>query len=246
LLVEDNPDVGQYLKTCLEDQYQLIMATDGGMGIEMAIEKIPDLIITDVMMPRKDGYQLTGELKSHEITNHIPIIILTGKFSLDSKIKGLGVDADVYLTKPFDSRELKAHIQTLLNNRKRLQEKYSREIKLSSETLSDPASKESLFLQKCIEVVETELSNDAFSIEDFADALAMSRTQLFRKLKALTNQSPSRFIRSIRLRHALNLIKADAATISEIAFQVGFGSTSYFNRVFKEEFGKAPGAYSPS
>lgn len=250
LIVEDNKDVSRYLRICLQDTYQLIEATDGGMGISMAIDQVPDLIITDVMMPNKDGYQLTEALKSHQTTSHIPIIILTGKYSLESRLKGLGADADAYLTKPFEAEELKATIQSLLNNRNRLQFLYSQELILTqgpieSRTSTELDTREQLFLSQCQEAVNAQLSNEDFSVEDFATAVHMDRTQLFRKLKALTGQSPSRFIRTIRLRHALPLIRANTATIAEIAYSVGFGSTTYFNRVFKEEFGKAPGEFLP-
>ncbi len=243
LLVEDNEDIALYLQHCLQDQFQLILATDGEMGLSQAIEKIPDLIITDVMMPRKDGYQLTRELKANEKTSHIPVLILTGKYSPESRIRGLKTDADAYLTKPFDAHELRATIGNLLNNRKRLQEKYGRYIRImqhggESEPIHSP---EEMFLQRCLAIIRAHMSEEAFSVEDFAREVNMDRSQLFRKLKALTDQSPSRFMRAVRLLHAREQIASGTQTIAEIAYAVGFGSPTYFNRVFKEEFGIAPG-----
>lgn len=243
LLIEDNADIRLYVRTCLEDQYQLLEAKNGIEGLEIAKKQIPDLIITDVMMPLKDGFALTREIKQNETTDHIPIIILTGKSSQESKLEGLGTDADDYLTKPFDAEELKLRIKNLLNNRKRLQERFSKQVLWGRASDSDPILQEEDFLQKAIQLIETQLGNEDLSIEEFAEQLHLSRTQLFRKLKALTDQSPSRFIRSVRLRHAKELIQSGRLTIAEISYAVGFGSPTYFNRCFKEEFGKVPGAF---
>lgn len=246
LMVEDNPDVTQYLRSFLAPHYQLHEATDGLVGLETAIETIPDLIISDVMMPLRDGYQLTAALKSNEKTSHIPVIILTGKYSLESKLQGLEVEADAYLTKPFEAEELLFTIQGLLNNRKRLQNKYAKLIQVEPTLEEASASLDELFIQKCLRIVEENYQNEDFGVTELARALGMNRSQLYNKLTALTNMNPSRFIRTIRLKHAADLLKKNSATISEIAFQVGFNSTPYFNKKFKEEFGKTPGEYRVS
>lgn len=246
LIVEDNADVTKYLRSILTDQYQLSEATDGISGLKTALTIIPDLIISDVMMPLKDGFQLTADLKSDEKTSHIPVIILTGKYSKSSKIKGLEVEADAYLTKPFESNELLATIKSLLNNRRRLQDKYRKLIQVEPLFEEVSASIDDIFIQKCLRAVEENYQNENFSIVDFADALEMTRGQLHKKLKALTGLSPSLFLRSIRLKHAARLLIDDSSTISEIAFRVGFSSTTYFNKVFKKEYGKTPSEFRNS
>lgn len=240
LVIDDNPDVRVYVKKCLGDLYQILEAFDGKEGIETAVREIPDLIITDVMMPHKDGFAVTQELKANPLTHHIPIIILTGKSSRESKLEGLEKEAEAFLTKPFDAQELRLRIQGLLSNRKRLQEKFSRRLLLEASEV-EVSSQEEIFLNQAIAVVEANLGNEDFSIEQMAAELNISRVQLFRKLKALTDQSPSRFMRSIRLKRARQLIEGRAGTIAEIAYSVGFGSPTYFGKCYKEQYGTAPG-----
>lgn len=239
-IIEDNPEIRLYLKSCLEQEYQLIEASDGEAGIELAIQKIPDLIITDVMMPKKDGFEVTEAIKSNEKTSHIPIIILTGKSSRESKITGLQTSADDYLTKPFDAEELRLRISNLLSNREKWVARFKKSFRPDSQVLDVP-SQEEAFIKKALDVVEANLSDEDFSVEKMGRALLLDRTQLFRKLKAITGQSPSQFIRSIRLKHAYQLLSGRTATVGEIAFSVGFSSTTYFNRCFKEEYGQTPG-----
>jgi len=240
LLIEDNPEIRQYLKSCLDQKYELLEAPDGEKGVEMAIENIPDLIITDVMMPKKDGFAVVREIKKNEKTSHIPIIILTGKSSQESKLTGLQTTADDYLTKPFDARELQLRIGNLLSNRKKWIARFKASLKPDNALLDVP-SQEQTFIKKAVKIVEENLSDENFSVEKMGRFLLMDRTQLFRKLKAITGKSPSQFIRSIRLKHAHQLLSRQSATVGEIAFSVGFSSTAYFNRCFKEEFGKTPG-----
>lgn len=239
-IIEDNPEIRLYLKSCLDKDYQLIESANGQTGIEMAIQHIPDLIITDVMMPEKDGFEVTQVIKNNEKTSHIPIIILTGKSSRESKITGLQTSADDYLTKPFDAEELLLRIKNLLQNREKWVARFKESLRPDSPYLDVP-SQEEKFIKKAVEVVELNLSNEDFSVEKMGRALLLDRTQLFRKLKAITGQSPSKFIRSIRLKHAYQLLKRRSATVGEIAFSVGFSSTTYFNRCFKEEYGLTPG-----
>jgi YesN/AraC family two-component response regulator len=240
LLIEDNAEVRAYLLSCLQDSYQILEAENGARGIDLAIEQIPDLIITDVMMPEKDGFTVTQELKQDPLTNHIPIIILTGKSSQESKLEGLETEAEAFLTKPFDAEELRLRIQGLLNNRNRLQEKFSRRLLLES-GLVEVTSSDEAFLNEAAAIVEANLGDENFSIEKLAEALNISRSQAFRKIKALTNQSPSRFTRSIRLKRAKQLIEGRAGTIAEIAYSVGFSSPTYFSKCFKEQYGQLPG-----
>ncbi len=241
LIIEDNPELRSYIRSCLSSFYQVLEAENGKAGHDLAIEKIPNLIITDVMMPKMDGFSVSRELKQNEKTSHIPIIILTGKSSQQSRLEGLETHADVYLSKPFDTDELLLQVRNLLSNRKRMQEFYSERILLETSEL-EVSSQEEVFLKKAISVVEDQIGNEDFNIEDFSRALAMDRTQLFRKLKALTDQSPSIFIRNLRLKRARQMLEGNAGTVSEIAFAVGFKSNSYFIKCFKELFGESPGS----
>ncbi len=239
-IIEDNPEIRVYLKSCLQKDFRLIESVNGQEGVNMAIEHIPDLIITDVMMPLKDGYQVVRELKKNDTTSHIPIIILTGKSSRESRLTGLQTTADEYLTKPFDAQELLLRINNLLSNRQRWISRFKESLQTIDQVPEVP-TREQAFINKAIEVVDENLSDENFSVEKMGKALLLDRTQLFRKLKAITGQSPSQFIRSIRLKHAHQLLRSRSATIGEIAFSVGFSSTTYFNRCFKEEYGLTPG-----
>ena len=241
LIVEDHPDIQQYIQSCLSDEYQLILANDGEAGIRQAVEQIPSLIITDVMMPGKDGFELTKTLKEHPATSHIPIIILTGKSSQESKIEGLHASADDYLTKPFDAIELQLRIKNLLDNRQKWVSHFEKSASNPKPALAIP-SQEDAFIQKALRIVEAELSDENFSVEKLGKALHLDRTQLFRKLKAITGQNPSGFIRTVRLKKAYALLENRTATVGEVAFSVGFSSTHYFSRCFKEQFGQTPGS----
>ncbi|MEL7426639.1 MAG: tetratricopeptide repeat protein [Bacteroidota bacterium] len=238
LIVEDNLDVQQYLIAALEDYYDIDLAENGTIGIEKATATIPDLIISDVMMPETDGYELTDTLKQDERTNHIPIILLTAKSDVDSKISGLEKGADAYLAKPFEERELFVRIDKLLELRKKLQERY---------TNLDPSASapkiENPFLLKLIAYIEEHLSEAELNMERLSKDLGMSRTQVFRKLKALTGQSPTLFIRSYRLKKGKELLATTDLTISEIAYEVGFTSLNYFSSAFSKEFGTRPSEF---
>ncbi len=239
LIVEDNPDVMQYLISCLEDQFQLNLAKDGQEGIDTALEIVPDIIISDLMMPKKDGFELCQTLKTDQRTSHIPIVLLTAKADQDSRISGLERGADDYLTKPFNKKELFIRMNNLLSIRKKLQERYS-----SLETLA-PSNKisfqqEDEFVQKVRKAIEDNLDDEKFGIAELCREVAMSRTQLHRKLKALTNRSTSLYIRSIRLQNAQELLKSTDLNISQVAFEVGFSNPNYFTRMFSEEFGFPP------
>jgi DNA-binding response OmpR family regulator len=240
LLIEDNEDLRKFIGSCLEPYYTIIEAGDGEQGTEQAIKNIPDLVITDVMMPKKDGFEVTRDLKQNEKTSHIPVIILTGKSSQASRLEGLQTEADVYLSKPFDADELRLQISNLLRNRQRMQERYSKKLFLET-SHQEVTSVEEEFLQKALRAVEENLSDENFSVDQLSKALFMDRTQLFRKLKALTDQNPSNFIRNLRLKKAKYMLENGAGTVSDIAFAVGFGSTTYFNKCFKEFYGESPG-----
>ncbi len=240
LVVEDNADVREFIKDSLGNEFQIEEAANGEQGVRKAEQIIPDLIISDVMMPKMDGNELTRILKNDEKTSHIPIILLTAKAEQESRLEGLETGADDYLTKPFDTNELKVRIKNLLNIRKKLQEKYGKEIQVQKSDRKKLSSLDEHFMNNVLEVINKHLSEEEFSIEEFDKELVMGRVQIFRKLKALTGKSPSRYIRSIRLARAKKMIEEKKANISEIAYSVGFGSPAYFSKCFREEFGFPP------
>ena len=240
LVVEDNADVREYIKDSLGNDFQIEEAANGELGVEKANELIPDLIISDIMMPKIDGNELTRRIKNDERTSHIPVILLTAKSEQESKLEGLETGADDYLTKPFDTKELQVRIKNLINIRKKLQEKFSSSGELWKEDKKRLSQLDEKFLDKVNLIIESHLSEEDFSIEEFNSEIGMGKTQIYRKLKALTGSSPSRYIRSTRLQRAKCMIKEKKGTISEISYSVGFSSPQYFARCFKEEFGYPP------
>jgi len=239
LVVEDNDDIRNFLRLTLEPDYRVFESVDGESGIAKAIELIPDIIISDIMMPGKDGFELAKTLKAQEKTSHIPIILLTAKAGVDNRIKGLETGADAYIPKPFSSEELHARIKNLINNRQKLKEKYSRTLLVKPDVVQEPSMQEK-FLMKVKAVVEEHLSNEHFTVEQLSREVGMSRAQLHRKLIALTGVSASRFVRNYRLEHAHELLKKRVGTVSEIAYRVGYGSPAYFTKCFTEDFGISP------
>jgi len=192
-----------------------------------------------VMMPKKDGYRVCKELKSDERTSHIPVILLTAKAGSEDKIEGLQTQADDYVTKPFVPAELLVRVENLIESRKLLRKKYKRESTLKPADIAENSIDEK-FLIKLIEIVESQLANEHFGVEQLSDEIGMSRSQLHRKLTALIDQGPNQFIRSFRLNRAHDLLKQKVATSSEIAYRVGFGSPSYFTKCFQDQFGYVP------
>jgi signal transduction histidine kinase/ligand-binding sensor domain-containing protein/DNA-binding response OmpR family regulator len=242
LIVEDNADVREYIKDSLGNDFQIEEASNGEQGVRKAEDIVPDLIISDIMMPKMDGNELTRILKNDEKTSHIPIILLTAKSEQASRLEGLETGADDYLTKPFDTKELRIRIKNLINIRKKLQEKYSKGdyVPVKREEEKKLSNLEEQFMYKVMGVIEDHISEEEFSIDQFGKEVGMSSVQIYRKLKALTGKSPSLYIRSIRLVRAKRMIEEQKGNISEIAYSVGFGSPSYFTRCFKEEYGYTP------
>lgn len=235
LVVEDNIDMCNYLVDVLSSEYTVVVANDGNEGVKIAIEKVPDIILSDVMMPDKDGYELTKTLKGNIITSHIPIILLTAKNSLKERIRGLEYGADDYMSKPFSQEELLLKIKNILASLSKSEGQSQGNIpKEESQTI------EEIFMEKAGVTIENNIGNSDFSIEDFSNEMGMSRRHLHRKLKALTNLSPSQFIRSYRLNKAKSIILNKELSISETAYQVGFEDLSYFSKCFKEQFGQSP------
>jgi signal transduction histidine kinase/ligand-binding sensor domain-containing protein/DNA-binding response OmpR family regulator len=240
LVVEDNYDMREYIKESLCDIYRVEEAVNGEQGVRVAEDIIPDLIISDLMMPKMDGNELTRILKNDEKTSHIPIILLTAKSGQENKIEGLQTGADDYLTKPFDVQELRVRVENLISIRKKLQEKFSKGEFLFKRSDKKIKSIDEKFLAKVLEVIEKHLSEEEFSIEECSNEVGLSRTHLHKKLKALVGKSPSQYLRTVRLHRAKQMIEEEIGNVSEVAYSVGFSSPAYFSKCFKEEFGYSP------
>ncbi|MCH4553611.1 hybrid sensor histidine kinase/response regulator transcription factor [Aestuariibaculum lutulentum] len=239
LIIEDNKDIVYYLKMCLTKDYLIHHAPNGKDGLDMAYKLVPDVIICDVMMPIKNGFEVCRELKSNAITDHIPIILLTAKSLEEDRLEGLACGADAYLIKPFNKKELLVRLNRLVELRKRMIDKFrgSYTELISRET--EPKT-ELKFVNKIISVIHENIDDSHFNSAQLAQILHMSESQLYRKLKAVTDKSTAIFIRSVRLQKSKMLIQTTDKTISEIAYAVGFNDPSWFSRAFKEEFGFSP------
>ena len=242
LLVEDSHDVRFYLYDLLKSNYMIYQANNGKEGIAIAQQKMPDLIISDVMMPEMDGMEFCQRVKTDWLTSHIPIIMLTAKASGESKIEGLETGADDYLTKPFNSKELFIRIKNLLEIRRKLREKFSKDVSPKPEVPSpNPLDEE--FIKKAFSLIEKNLDNVGFDNEAFAKEMFLSRMQLHRKLQAVTGQTPGDFIRTFRLKRAAQLLKENKLSVTQIAFEVGYNSPSQFSRAFSRQFNCPPSEY---
>jgi len=239
LVVEDNPDMRTYLTGSLKGDYRVVDATDGEAGLQVAINGIPDLVISDVMMPRMDGFELCKRLKNDDRTSHIPVILLTARATSRDKLEGLERGADDYLIKPFDVEELKARVGNLIAVRRTLKERFVREGRFLLEGAT-VVSLDEAFLRKLFEAVQQHLLDDQFGVESLARKIGFSVSQLERKVECITGQRPNEFIRSIRLERARQLLERRAGTVSEVAFEVGFNNLSYFARSYKRKFGFPP------
>ena len=254
LLIEDNPDVVEYLASCLQNSgdregrpYQLDFAYNGRAGIEKALETVPDLIISDVMMPEKDGFEVCDTLKNDERTSHIPIVLLTAKADVESRIQGLKRGADAYLAKPFHQEELMVTLANLLELRRKLQERFRisdfgfRKTEADATEIRNPQSAiEDAFLLKLRSAVESRLSDGNLSVDDICKLVGMSHPVIHRKVTALTGRSLTLYVRSIRLAKGKELLRKPEMSISEVAYEVGFNDPKFFSRVFSEEFGDSP------
>lgn len=244
LIVDDNEDIRTYIRSIFEKDYQIVEAVNGKDGISKATEKIPNLIISDLMMPEMDGFEFCRELKSDEKTSHIPIIMLTAKANMESKLEGLELGADDYLIKPFNAEEITVRVKNLILLREKLKKSFGKEIVELKPGEVKVKSLDETFIINTKAVIEKNLANSQFDLSQFAEAMSMSTVQLRRKLKALTNQNVIEFIRKYRLQRAASLLQQKAGNVSDIAYQVGFESLSYFTRTFQEEFGVNPSEYA--
>ena len=242
LIIEDNADVNQYLMTLLEPYYIVDSAFNGKDGFVKAVELIPDLIISDVMMPEMDGFELCKKVKANTLTATVPVILLTAKSADQYKLLGVQTGADDYISKPFDPNYLIEKVQKLLLSKSKLKKQYSKSIRLDPSDVEIEATDE-VFLKKCISVIEKNLQNDGFSAESLATILSLSSSSLYRKLKSLTNLSSAEFIRSIRIKRAAQLLQDKNKTVSEVAYEVGFNDIKNFREVFQKHFNCSPSEF---
>ena len=242
LLVENNKDLREYLRLEFGGSYTLIEAENGKDGLKKALEHIPDLIISDIMMPEMDGIEFCNLIKTNKLTSHVPVILLTAHSSQIHMKEGLETGADDFITKPFSPDLLFTRVSNLLKTRKDLQHKFSQELRLKPQGLP-VASMDEAFLKKAMEVVEANLDNSEFSADLFASEMCISRVHLYRKLKALTDLSITDFVKNARLKLASNLIRDNKLSIKETAYTVGFKDPKYFSKCFKQQFGVRPSEY---
>jgi two-component system, sensor histidine kinase ChiS len=242
LIVEDNKEVRDFIRGQLESEFLVRESEDGKTGILSAQETVPDLIITDLMMPVMDGYQFSKEIRNDERTCHIPVIMLTARAGFDDKISGLEAGIDDFITKPFRTTELKARVRNLINQRRLLKARFSNATIIKPSEVAATAI-DKLFLEKIITAIEANFENQDYSIESLASEVKMSTSQLNRKLNAIIGQPAGQLMRSLRLQRAAQLLEMKAGTVAQICYQLGFNDQSYFSRAFRKQFGTSPGEY---
>jgi signal transduction histidine kinase/DNA-binding response OmpR family regulator len=242
LIVEDNHDIRAYIRLHFFDSFQVIEAENGASGFEIALHNQPDLIVSDVLMPVMDGMDLCKKIKEDERTSHIPVIILTALSEEMDTINALKLGADDYITKPFNVEALKLKVSNVLSSREKLRLKFANQVWLEPKDITVTTADEK-FLKKSMEIVEVNMDNPEFDVDYFVKEIGMSRSQLYRKMEMLTNQSVKEFVRTIRLKRAAQLLEKDNFTISEILAQIGINNRSYFAKCFKDLFGVNPSDY---
>lgn len=239
LIVEDNEELRKYISMELRQQFTVLEAKDGNEALGLAFERSPDLIISDILMPLKTGIELCREVKSNLKTSHIPIILLTAKAMVDDQITGIATGADLYITKPFNIRFLIAHVNQIIESRQKLYSRFSQDVYLLPGKVAGNEI-DKAFLQKAIDYIVDNIQDSQLGVDSIADLFNLSRMQVYRKIKALTGKSVVEFIRMVRVKQALKLMDTHRYSLSEIAFATGFNSSSYFTRVFKDEYGITP------
>ena len=243
LIVEDHVDLRKFILLCLGDEYEFLEAGNGKEGLSMAIEQLPSLILSDVMMPEMDGIEMCNKVKQDHRTNHIPLILLTAKASNESKLFGLDKGADDYIVKPFNKDELVLKIRNQILAIQRIQEKIRLEL-LSGSSVIKAVSADEKFIARVKGIIEKRISDEKLGVESLAEEVGLSRVQLYRKINALTGMSVNDFIRKLRIQKGAQLLTQRWGTVSEIAYEVGFSNPSYFSKCFKDQFGVIPSSYS--
>lgn len=243
LIIDDNNDIRQYERTLLQDYYFVLEASDGREGLEIARKEVPDLVICDVMMPVMDGLEFTQQLKTNTATSHIPVIMLTAKNLEEHRAEGYEQGADSYITKPFHSKVLLARVENLLHQRAHLRQLFAQGAAEGKETeeVSRLDDRDKAFVKQLHDIIKSHMGNSDFGVEDVGAEIGLSRVQLYRKVKAITGSSVVDLLRKARLAKARRLLEANSMNISEVAYEVGFSSPSYFTKCFKDEYGMLPG-----
>ena len=243
LLVEDNEEVRTFVRAQLESTFDIIEAADGEEALAQVQAHRPDLVLSDVMMPGMDGFELCRRLKSDEALHHIPVILLTARAGESDTVQGLEYGADDYVVKPFSTEELRARMDGLIRSRRELRRQFSREVVLQpSGVVVQP--EDEAFLERVLEIVEVHMDDSTFGVDRLADELAISSRQLSRKLRSLTKKTPAALIWEIRLARAAQLLEAHAGTVAEVAYSVGFKSASHFSTAFRKAYGVSPSAFA--
>lgn len=243
LIVDDNDDMRRYLRTLLLNRYYVLEASDGQSGWKLARKSVPDLIISDVMMPVMDGLTFCAKLKAEPLTSHIPVILLTARSTEQQQAEGLSQGADAYLTKPFSAEVLIAHIVSLLANRQKLKEAFAAEKQQTNESYEQEkklSTPDKMFMDTLRQAILKNMSNTKLKMDDLGADMGISRVQLYRKVKAMTGMSPVELLKEMRLQRAMKLLKATDKTVAEVAYEVGFGTPGYFSSCFKKQYGKYP------
>jgi signal transduction histidine kinase/DNA-binding response OmpR family regulator/ligand-binding sensor domain-containing protein len=243
LLIEDNTDMCRYIRDSLQNDFHIDLAVNGEKGFHLATSKVPDLIISDIMMPNMDGYQVCQKIKSDLRTSHIPVILLTARAELNDKLTGLSLGADDYIPKPFSIDELRIRIKNLIEQREKLRKRFSHDILFGIQDLSFTQTDEQ-FLENILKAIQQHISDPHFKVQVLSEAIGINQTTLNQKLQALTGQSPHNFIRLIRLKKAALLLRQKTVNVTAVAYEVGYKSLSHFAKAFKEQFGETPSKFS--
>jgi len=242
LLVEDNDEFREYLKEVFQKDYRILEAGNGRTGLDMTLEHIPDLIVSDVMMPEMDGIELCRTIKTDRRVSHIPVVLLTARAEEEQQLQGYQTGADAYVTKPFRLDILQVRVSNLILQREQLQKQFQQHVEIRPSDVV-VRSMDEQFVNSAVKVVEENLANAEYTVEQLSDAMSMSRVYLYKKILSLTGKTPIEFIRIIRIRRAAGLLEKSQLTVSEIAYQVGFNNPKYFTKLFKEEYQMLPTEY---
>ena len=258
LLVEDNQELRTFLRTLFNSSYRVIEAKDGMEGWSKALQFVPDFIISDLMMPEKDGIELVKELRADMTTSHIPIVLLTAKTAIESKLEGLEMGADDYITKPFSATYLKARVQNLLGQRQKLQHFYRDKLMNNGfaipeqvvestdneeEKIPEMSPNDRKFMDKLVELMEKNMDNGDLVVDDLVREVAVSRSVFFKKLKTITGLAPIEFIKEMRINRAVQLIETGEFNMTQISYMVGINDPRYFSKCFKAKMGMTPTEY---
>ncbi len=242
LIVDDNADVRQYIGGLLNPDCRILEAENGEQGISVAKQSTPDLVISDVMMPGMDGYELCRKIKTDLEISHIPVILLTARAEESDKLEGLETGADDYLTKPFEARELQLRVKNIIHYRKQLQEKFNQDLYIKPKDIT-VTSLDEKFLEKIIQMINEQISDSDLNVEKLSNVLNMSRIQLWRKVKALLGLTPVALVRRMRVQRAKELLEHHFGNVSQVAYEAGFNNISYFSRCFQKQFGIHPSMF---